>query len=264
MRKVAKRIVLFVFVQVFIICILYKPAVIIAAEQQEHKYEHSGILERNQYIDNDSYLVTLSFPHNTLVKVILELDLARCGPESGGHVQFAFTKDEAHSLWADDISLYPNVMTTYEETFSLYAGTYLFEMHLIREDDEHVPFKVRIETSEQVELPDIDEEATCWFQDDFAKTAIYISKKGKVVDVYQKVVISAWTDIRRNQIVYSSSNKKVATVSKKGKMAIKRSGKTTISVKLPNGFTITESILVYNKQEITNYYCKMYNNFVDL
>lgn len=250
MRRLVKKIVLLVLVQAMFICILYSPALIMAAVQQEHHYEYTGIFERNQNIINDSYLVTLSFPRNISVKVTLELDLEKCLPISGGHVQFAFTKDEAHSEWADDISLYPHVLTTYEETFSLYAGTYLFEMHLIREDDAHIPFKVRLETSEQVELPEIDDKATCWFQKDFAKPAIYIGKKGNVVDIYQNVNISSWVDISRNQIVYSSSNQKVATVSQDGYMMIKRPGKTTITVKLPSGYMIKKSVVI--RKQIKN------------
>lgn len=90
-------------------------------EQVQYLY-YSGILWHSEDDYLDYYLNYICFDENVDVKVLLELDvskinLEKSGTNIGGHVQFALTKDEAHSKWMDDLPLYPNVQTSYTETF---------------------------------------------------------------------------------------------------------------------------------------------------
>lgn len=252
MKQIKKGIGLFLVIQVLVLYVW--DISIIAAEnnQQSQVIQYSGVLERNQKASNDSFLATLSFPHDSTVKVTLELDLAKCTEGSGGHVQFAFTKDEAHSLWADDIGLIPNVMETYTETFSLYAGTYVFEMHLIRDEDACIPWRVKMETSDNHDLPAIDKEATCRFQDSWVNPKLKLEKKKRVIDLYEKLFFSSWREFESKDIIYTSSNKKVATVSKIGKLNIRKAGKTIITVELPNGFTTQTTFLIQRERKEYN------------
>lgn len=220
------------------------PVIVAADNQQVRTIHYSGILERNQETCHDSFLVTLSFPRNTTVKVTVELDQSRCREESGGHIQFAFTKDEAHSLWADDIALYSNTATSYEETFELYAGTYLFEMHLIRDEFTHLPWNITLEATDNEELSSIDQEATCWFRKDWSSKKLLIGKKKRSIDLYKKLVISSWTKVKREEILYRTSNQKIATVSKNGELVVKKQGKVAIIVELPNGFQLKHSVII--------------------
>lgn len=207
-----------------------------AEETEAVKYvSYSGTLERSAKVCQDSYIEKIVFDRNVDVDVKLELDTEKCTRISGGHVQLAFTKDEAHSEWMDDLPLYSNVQTSYEETFPLYAGYYILELHLIREEDAHVPFKVTLTVSDNHTLPDVDPEATVWFKWGWDDIILHKGKKNLKIDLYKRLGISSWTEMIRTDLVYQSNNKKIAVIDQYGQMTVKKTGTVLISAVLPNG-----------------------------
>lgn len=218
---------------------------------------YSGILGHSEDTGEDDYLDYylsyylnyICFDENVDVKVLLELDVSKINSEKsgtniGGHVQFALTKDEAHSKWMDDLPLYPNVQTSYTETFSLYKGYYTIELHLIRDEYAYIPFKITLQVTKNDSLPDVDTEATIWLKDGWEDIVVYKGEQDKKIDMYQKLGISSWNTIRRKDLSYSSSNVKVAIIDKRGILRIKKTGVVKVTICLPNHQYVVSTIRV--------------------
>lgn len=235
MRDWRKRICFLLVVSLLAACMGNKPSINAEETETVQYVYYSGTLERSGEVCQDSYLNTIAFNRNVDVNVKLELDTEKCTSTSGGHVQLAFTKDEAHSQWMDDMPLYSSVQTSYEETFSLYEGYYTFEMHLIREEDAHVPFKVTLTVSDNHTLPDVDQEATVWFKWGWDDITLHKGNRNLKIDMYKRLGISSWTQMTRTALTYQSSNKKIAVIDQYGKMTVKKTGTVRISAVLPNG-----------------------------
>lgn len=218
----------------------------ILAQEKESNSElnYYGTLEQSAVISRNYYLRKVSFDRNVSVKVTVELDEAAKRPDVGGHLQFAFTKDEAHSWWADDIALYPEVQSSYQEEFQLYAGTYTFEMHLIREEDTYIPFHVNMEIT-GIDTPlDLEDEPEIWTKDGWNERTVYKAKPNMVIDMYRHFMVSSWKTIHRTDITFQSSDKRIAAVNRNGIMIVKRSGTVEIKATLPNGNSAISKIQV--------------------
>lgn len=243
MKQTVKKIGILLAVLMVIGSLCGKEQVLAEKTDKDSDYSQvitdTGVIFRNNKDCKENYEKTIVIPCNSKAKVTLELDTSRYGYNMGGHVQFAFTMDEAHSLWADDIPLFEITSTTYMEEFNLYAGTYTFEMHLIREDDAYVPFCLKIELEKTDCLPEHDPDGTLWFHNGWDEKTIHMKRaKTKKIDLFRHVGISSWTERERTDLTYYSSNKKVAVINKRGILTIKRKGNVRIAIKLPNGTKI--------------------------
>ncbi len=204
-------------------------------EQRKQNLQYTGILMETPNMEQSGYQFITSFKQDVKVKVTVELDETYDAREIGGHIQFAFVKDEEHSLWADDIALYPKIRKSYTEEFLLYAGNYTFEMYLIRRDLAFVPFRLKMQIEKTNALPMLDKEARLWIDKNWKKKTIQKKYEDLKVDLYEHIGYSSWKDLKREDFKYHSSNTSVATVNKKGKITIKQTGNVWVTVTHPNG-----------------------------
>lgn len=78
------------------------------------------------------------------------------------------------------------------------------------------------------------------------KASIKLSSKSKTITVGQSATLTATVTGKSSKVTWKSSNKKIATVSSKGKVTAKKAGKVTITAKA-NGKTAKCTVTVKNK-----------------
>ncbi|MCM1106026.1 MAG: Ig-like domain-containing protein [Blautia sp.] len=119
----------------------------------------------------------------------------------------------------------------------------------------HTYFDITLEaiSTDHRMLPD--DETKFWMQQDFerelsiSKTSLTLGKgKTKQLSV-KKAGVCKYIDLKEAKITYTSSNKKVATVSKKGKITAKKAGTAVITTKVKlEGITLKFKTTVYVKK----------------
>lgn len=245
MNLIKKFVVMLLFISICLTNADIAYAVGISSDTKD-SYIYKGILERTSNCKNeerkDYYLDTLNIEKACKVNVKVELDKEYPESYSGGMVQVALTKDEAHCHLIDNVWLLPAEPET-KESFTLYPGEYTVEVHLLREEPAVVPFQVSVTVVEDAKIPAYDKEASVWFPSE-AYLCKIDSHKNVVYDMFSVLRVSSWFQQERCDFVYQSSNTSVATIDSDGYLKSRKPGKTVITVTYPNGDEAVTTVYV--------------------
>ncbi|SFR79915.1 Ig-like domain-containing protein [Anaeromicropila populeti] len=179
----------------------------------------------------------------------MKIELEGIAAEGTCEIQVNLTKDEAHSLSFNGITLSENTRE-YSCQPILPRGSYLIEIHLLNKINKPVNYKVSFFYEKQIEEKDYFEEADVWFTNpEFRLIIPETIKKSKKCrfDLSRYLKIDSWITIDSDEICWSSSNSDILKISRAGKATPVHQGSVYISAALSNGKMARCKIIVSEK-----------------